>query len=121
MAYRDLRDFIAQLEAAGELKRVRASVDPRLEMTELCDRVLKAGGPAILFENPKGDFRAPGGGRFRCSATCSARRNASRWRMGAGRSLAESLREVGRLLAFLKEPEPPKGLKDAWQTRGRCS
>ena len=56
MTYRDLRDFLAQLEPRGELKRVRAPVDPRLEMTELCDRVLKAGGPALLFEQPTGDF-----------------------------------------------------------------
>ena len=54
MKYADLRDFLAQLERRGELKRVRAEVDPRLEMTEICDRVLKAGGPALLFEKPKG-------------------------------------------------------------------
>ena len=54
MKYKDLRDFIAQLEKQGELKRVTAEVDPNLEMTEICDRVLKAEGPAILFENPKG-------------------------------------------------------------------
>jgi len=59
MPYRDLRDFLAQLESTGELRRVRQSVDPKLEMTELCDRALKAGGPALLFEQPKGDFRAP--------------------------------------------------------------
>ena len=65
MAYRDLRDFISQLEARGELKRVSVPVDPNLEMTEMCDRVLKAGGPALLFERPKGAFRAPGGGEIR--------------------------------------------------------
>lgn len=54
MSYRDLRDFIAGLERSGELKRISVEVDPRLEMTEICDRVLRAGGPAILFENPKG-------------------------------------------------------------------
>ncbi len=59
MAYRDLRDFISQLEANGELKRIALPVDPNLEMTEMCDRVLKAGGPALLFEQPKGNFRAP--------------------------------------------------------------
>ena len=53
LKYKDLRDFIAQLEQLGELKRVGAEVDPRLEMTEICDRVLRAGGPAILFEKPK--------------------------------------------------------------------
>ncbi|MEO6562764.1 MAG: 3-octaprenyl-4-hydroxybenzoate decarboxylase, partial [Nitrosospira sp.] len=54
MKYKDLRDFIAQLESQGELKRITAEIDPHLEMTEICDRVLKAGGPAILFEKPKG-------------------------------------------------------------------
>jgi 4-hydroxy-3-polyprenylbenzoate decarboxylase len=54
----DLRDFIARLEQMGELRRVTAEVDPHLEMTEICDRVLRAGGPAILFENPKG-YRMP--------------------------------------------------------------
>jgi 4-hydroxy-3-polyprenylbenzoate decarboxylase len=54
MKYQDLRDFLAQLEKLGELKRVGVEVDPRLEMTEICDRVLRAGGPAILFEKPKG-------------------------------------------------------------------
>ena len=73
MAYRDLRDFIQQLEARGELRRIALPVDPQLEMTELCDRVLKAGGPALLFEHPVGDFRAPGGGtRQPRSAICSA-------------------------------------------------
>ena len=61
MAYRDLRDFIDQLERDGELVRVRAEVDPNLEMTAFCDRVLRKGGPAILFERPKGAFRAPSG------------------------------------------------------------
>ena len=54
MQYRDLRDFITQLEQLGELKRIRVAIDTHLEMTEICDRVLRAGGPAILFENPKG-------------------------------------------------------------------
>ena len=54
MKYADLRDFLAQLERGGELKRIAVAVDPRLEMTEICDRVLKAGGPALLFEQPKG-------------------------------------------------------------------
>ena len=54
MKYKDLRDFIVQLEAQGELKRIPQEIDPYLEMTEICDRTLKAGGPALLFENPKG-------------------------------------------------------------------
>ncbi|RKZ43194.1 MAG: 3-octaprenyl-4-hydroxybenzoate decarboxylase, partial [Candidatus Parabeggiatoa sp. nov. 3] len=54
MHYKDLRDFITQLEELGELKRVQIEIDPNLEMTEICDRVLRAQGPALLFENPKG-------------------------------------------------------------------
>ena len=54
MKYTDLRGFLAQLESLGELKRVGAPVSPRLEMTEFCDRVLRAGGPALLFEKPEG-------------------------------------------------------------------
>ncbi|MCE5182752.1 MAG: 4-hydroxy-3-polyprenylbenzoate decarboxylase [Betaproteobacteria bacterium] len=105
MKYHDLRDFIAQLEKQGELKRVTAEVDPHLEMTEICDRVLRAGGPAILFENPKGHAMPVLANLFG-----TPRRVA----MGMGEDSVAALREVGKLLAFLKEPEPPKGLKDAW-------
>ncbi len=105
MKYKDLRDFISQLEKQGELKRIIAEVDPNLEMTEICDRVLKAGGPAILFENPKGHSIPVLANLFG-----TPRRVA----MGMGEDNVEALREVGKLLAFLKEPEPPKGLKDAW-------
>ena len=106
MKYADLRDFIAQLERGGELKRIAVEVDPRLEMTEICDRVLKAGGPALLFEKPKGHRIPVLGNLFG-----TPRRVA----MGMGEDSIEALREIGKLLAFLKEPEPPKGLKDAWQ------
>jgi 4-hydroxy-3-polyprenylbenzoate decarboxylase len=106
MKYADLRDFLAQLENRGELKRVRAEVDPRLEMTEICDRVLRAGGPALLFEKPKGHAIPVLGNLFG-----TPRRVA----LAMGEESVESLREIGKLLAFLKEPEPPKGLKDAWQ------
>jgi len=105
MKYHDLRDFMAQLEKQGELKRITAEVDPRLEMTEICDRVLRAGGPAILFENPRGHAMPVLANLFG-----TPRRVA----MGMGEDSVEALREVGKLLAFLKEPEPPKGLKDAW-------
>ena len=54
MKYKDLREFISALEAQGELKRITAEVDPYLEITEICDRTLRAGGPALLFENVKG-------------------------------------------------------------------
>ena len=117
MAYRDLREFIAQLESAGELRRVAARVDPKLEMTELCDRVLKAGGPAMLFERPAGDFRGPSGAPIPVLGNLFGTPERVARAMGAEPSTwRESLREVGRLLAFLKEPEPPKGLVDAWQT-----
>ncbi len=105
MKYHDLRDFIAQLEKLGELKRVTVEVDPKLEMTEICDRVLKAGGPAILFENPKG-----GSMPVLANLFGTPRRVA----LGMGEEDVSALREVGKLLAYLKEPEPPRGLKDAW-------
>ncbi|GHU19523.1 3-octaprenyl-4-hydroxybenzoate carboxy-lyase [Betaproteobacteria bacterium] len=105
MNYHDLRDFIAQLERMGELKRVHAEIDTRLEMTEICDRVLRAGGPAVLFEKPKGHSIPVLGNLFG-----TPRRVA----LGMGQESVEALREVGKLLAYLKEPEPPKGLKDAW-------
>lgn len=105
MQYQDLRDFIAQLEAQGELRRVRVPVSPRLEMTEICDRVLKSGGPAILFENVPGYTMPVLGNLFG-----TPRRVA----LGMGQEDVAALRDVGKLLAFLKEPEPPKGLRDAW-------
>ena len=105
MKYKDLRDFIAQLERLGELKRVGAEVDPRLEMTEICDRVLRAGGPAILFEKPKAASMPVLGNLFG-----TTRRVA----LGMGQESVAALRQVGELLAYLKEPEPPKGLRDAW-------
>src|ERR1035437_6503646 len=105
MNYHDLRDFIAQLEHLGELKRIAVEVDPHLEMTEICDRVLRAGGPALLFEKPKG-----GGMPVLANLFGTPRRVA----LGMGEESVSALREVGKLLAYLKEPEPPKGLKDAW-------
>lgn len=107
MKYRDLRDFIELLEKQGELKRITAEVDPNLEMTEICDRTLRAGGPALLFENPKGHDTPVLGNLFG-----TPRRVA----LGMGEDSVEALREVGRLLAFLKEPDPPRGMKEAWKT-----
>jgi 4-hydroxy-3-polyprenylbenzoate decarboxylase len=106
MHYADLRDFLARLEALGELKRVGVEVDPRLEMTEIADRVLKAEGPALLFEKPKGHTIPVLANLFG-----TTRRVA----LAMGRDSLEALRELGELLAYLKEPEPPKGLRDAWE------
>ncbi len=104
MHYKDLRDFITQLEELGELKRISLEVDPYLEMTEICDRTLRTGGPALLFENPKGHTIPVLGNLFGTP---------QRVALGMGQSSVTALREVGELLAFLKEPEPPKGFKDA--------
>ncbi|MDH5300795.1 MAG: 4-hydroxy-3-polyprenylbenzoate decarboxylase [Gammaproteobacteria bacterium] len=106
MKYKDLREFIANLEARGELKRVSLPVDPNLEMTEICDRTLRAKGPAVLFENPKG---------YDIPVLANLFGTPERVAMGMGEESVEALREVGKLLAYLKEPEPPKGLKDAWE------
>ncbi len=116
MIYRDLRDFIAQLEAMGELRRIAVPVDTHLEMTEIADRVLRVGGPALLFEKPttRGVAQA---------MPVLANLFGTPRRVALGMGIAEDasrdwqkpLREVGKLLAFLKEPEPPKGLRDAWE------
>ncbi len=105
MQYHDLRDFMAMLEAQGELKRVSLPVSPHLEMTEVCDRTLRAGGPAILFENVPGYSMPVLGNLFG-----TPRRVA----LGMGADDVGALREIGKLLAYLKEPEPPQGLRDAW-------
>ncbi len=107
MKYKDLRDFIHKLEQDGELKRIQAEIDPCLEMTEVCDRTLRAAGPALLFENPKGHSIPVLGNLFG-----TPRRVA----MGMGEESVDALREIGRLLAFLKEPDPPKGFKEALKT-----
>ena len=114
MKYTDLRDFLTQLEALGELKRIAVEVDPCLEMTEIADRVLRAGGPALLFEKPRGHsipvlanlFGTPRRVALGIAAAESEEGRESDWKT--------RLRAVGTLLAYLKEPEPPKGLKDAW-------
>ncbi|MDB5798133.1 MAG: ubiD [Paucimonas sp.] len=103
MKYADLRDFIAQLETIGELKRVGATVSPHLEMTEICDRTLQRGGPALLFEHPAGHTIPVLGNLFG-----TTRRVA----LGMGAQSIADLRKIGQVLASLKEPEPPKGLRD---------
>ena len=104
MKYRDLRDFIKQLEKQGELKRIQYAADPYLEITEICDRTLKQEGPALLFEQPKG-YSVPLLGNLFGTP--------HRVAMGMGAESVSALRETGELLAYLKEPEPPKGMKDA--------
>ena len=106
MQYQDLRDFIRQLEQQGELKRVSVPVSPHLEMTEVCDRVLRQSGPALLFENVPGYPMPVLGNLFG-----TPRRVA----LGMGAQDVSALREIGKLLAYLKEPEPPQGLRDAWE------
>lgn len=106
MQYADLRSFIQLLEQQGELKRITAAVSPHLEMTEVCDRTLRKQGPALLFENPTG-FSTP----VLANLFGTPRRVA----LGMGTDSLAALKDIGKLLAFLKEPEPPKGLKDTWQ------
>jgi len=103
--YKDLREFIRHLEKQGELKRISHPVDPNLEMTEICDRVLRAGGPALLFENPIG---------YDIPVLANLFGTEKRVAMGMGKDDIKALHEVGELLAFLRQPDPPKGLRDAW-------
>lgn len=105
MQYQDLRDFIEQLEKRGELKRVKIPVSPYLEMTEICDRTLRSEGPAILFENVPGHSMPVLANLFGTP---------TRVANGMGAAEISALREIGKTLACLKEPEPPKGLRDAW-------
>jgi len=107
MSFKDLRDFISLLEKEGELKRISAEVDPYLEITEISDRTLRAGGPALLFENPKGSS---------IPLLANLFGNTRRVALAMGQDDIEGLRDVGKLLAFLKEPTPPKGFKELWQS-----
>ncbi len=103
MKYSDLRDFVNKLKQSGELTEVALPVSPHLEMTELCDRTLRAGGPALLFTHPTGHTMPVLGNLFGTP---------KRVAMGMGASDVGELRRIGQLLAMLKEPEPPKGFKD---------
>src|SRR5512147_2826311 len=103
MKYRDLRDFVDGLERLGELKRVAEPVSARLEMTAVSDSVLRAGGPALFFESPVG---------YKFPVLANLFGTPKRVALGMGATEVNELREVGHLLARLKEPEPPKGLKD---------
>jgi 4-hydroxy-3-polyprenylbenzoate decarboxylase len=110
LKYSDLRDFIQQLERQGELRRIAAPVSPRLEMTEISDRVLRAQGPALLFERPEEAGRS-----WSVQVLANLFGTPRRVALGMGEDSTEALREVGKLLAALKEPEPPKGFRDAWE------
>ena len=107
MAFKDLRDFIDLLEQEGELKRIQTEVDPYLEVTEISDRTLRCGGPALLFENVKGSSLPLLANLFG---------NTRRIALAMGQEDLEGLRDVGKLLAFLREPTPPSGWKDLWQS-----
>ena len=106
MSFKDLREFISLLEKEGELKRVTAEIDPNLEITEIAYRCLRNGGPALLFENPKGST---------IPLLANLFGNTKRIALAMGQRDLEGLRDVGKLLAFLKEPSPPKGWRDLWQ------
>lgn len=107
MSFRDLRDFIELLESEGELKRIQTEVDPYLEVTEISDRTLRSNGPALLFENPKGSS---------IPLLANLFGNTRRIALAMGQEDISGLRDVGKLLAFLKEPTPPSGWKDLWQS-----
>ncbi|WP_062790827.1 4-hydroxy-3-polyprenylbenzoate decarboxylase [Aquitalea pelogenes] len=109
MKYADLRDFVAQLEQQGELKRIDVPVSPHLEITEIGDRVLKAGGPALLFTQARHDTQS-----YSIPVLANLFGTPKRVAMGMGASDVMQLREIGKTLAYLKEPEPPKGLREAW-------
>ena len=104
MKYRDLRDFMAQLETLGELRKLDQPVSPKLEMTAIGDQLLRSGGPAVLCTQPLG---------YKISCLINLFGTPKRVALGMGAESLSDLRDVGRLLAALKEPEPPKGLKDA--------
>ncbi|HCE10026.1 MAG TPA: 3-octaprenyl-4-hydroxybenzoate decarboxylase, partial [Oxalobacteraceae bacterium] len=103
MKYSDLRDFIAQLQRLGELKHINIPVSPYLEMTEICDRTLRIGGPALLFDQPVGHKIPVLGNLFGTP---------HRVALGMGAEDVSELRKIGHVLAMLKAPEPPKGFKD---------
>ena len=107
--YRDLRSFIALLDERGLLKRIGIEVDPKLEMTEISDRILKAGGPALLFERPKG---------FSIPVLANLFGTPERVALGMGAESVSALREIGELLAALKEPEPPRRFAEVFDKLG---
>ena len=101
--FTDLRDFIDELEKRGLLVRIKEPVDPNLEMTEIADRTLRGGGPALLFENPVG---------FDMPVLANLFGTEERVAMGMGAESLGALREIVELLAYLRQPDPPKGMRD---------
>lgn len=108
MRYRDLRDFLNQLQASGKLKRIEVPVSTRLEMTEISDRVLRSEGPALLFEQAMHN-----GQKASMPVLANLFGTPERVALGMGADDVASLRDIGHLLASLREPEPPKGFRDA--------
>src|SRR5262245_35113214 len=108
MKYADLREFLDKLDQLGELRRVAEPVSARLEMTALADITLQHGGPALLFEKPTGS-----GGGYKIPALTNLFGTARRVALGMGAEDVSELRQIGHVLASLKEPEPPRGMKDA--------
>lgn len=104
LQYQDLRDFMHQLEQRSLLKRIAYPVSPHLEMTVVCDRLLRAGGPAVLFTHPSGAEMPVLGNLFG---------TVERVVLAMGGQDLSALREMGRLLVSLKEPEPLQGMQDA--------
>jgi 4-hydroxy-3-polyprenylbenzoate decarboxylase len=109
VAPRTLRDFLAQLEKSGQLKRITAAIDPKFEITEVCDRTLRCGGPALLFERPTGNAMPVLANLFGTP---------ERITLAMGRRSVAELRELGDLLGMLREPEPPARLSDVLKRLG---
>lgn len=107
MQYTDLRDFMTQLETMGELKRIRQPISPVLEMTEIGDRTLRKGGPALLYENVVHE-----GKKYDYPVLANLFGTPRRVALGMGAQDVSELRAIGQLLSNLKEPQPPAGLKE---------
>ncbi len=106
MQYQDLREFLEHLKQLGQLKEIDQEISPNLEMTEISDRVLKAKGPALLFNKPS---------QGNMPVLTNLFGTPERVALAMGADDVSALRDIGTLLSNLKEPEPPKGLKDAWE------
>jgi 4-hydroxy-3-polyprenylbenzoate decarboxylase len=104
VSHASLRDFVQSLERSGDLKRVPFPVDPRFEMTDLCQRSLKAGGPALWFEQPRGSTMPVLGNLFGTQRRVAA---------ALGYDSVKQFREIGSTLAFLREPHWPDRPREA--------